>query len=62
MDITSDSDWHRKASCEGKEQFTAQRVAEVRRRYPKADSYRCKHCGFFHLGHKKPSKRKMKNR
>lgn len=48
-----------RAACYGKERFSAQRAAEVRKRYPKASAYKCEFCGHFHLGDKR-AKRKMK--
>lgn len=59
MNESKDTTWE--SSCQGKEQFTATVVATVRKRYPKALPYKCKFCGFFHLGRSR-NKRKIRNK
>lgn len=59
MNEGKDTLWE--SSCQGKEQFTANVVASVRKRYPKATPYKCKFCGFFHLG-RRTVKRKIRNK
>lgn len=54
MRESKDTTWE--STCQGKEQFTA----TVRKRYPKALPYKCKFCGFVHLGLSR-NKRKMRN-
>jgi hypothetical protein len=59
MNVSEDEDWE--SACQGKERFAAKVVASVRKRYPKAEPYKCKFCGFFHLGRQTAKRKRRRN-
>lgn len=48
------------SACLGKQKHDRATARRIERRYPEAESYKCRFCGHWHLGHKSFRRKRLR--